>query len=129
MLTCVKEGGKSKCDQYWPLEIEEKFTFESSYEISLISVESVMPNLIKRKIKIQSMDGNAEERLVVHLQYMTWPDHGAPDESDNKIISKILDFMREYHLKSKANNHENKITVHCSAGIGRSGTIIAIYNI
>lgn len=60
---------------------------------------------------------------------MTWPDHGAPDESDNKIIAKILDFMREYHLRSKGNNDENKIVVHCSAGIGRSGTIIAIYNI
>lgn len=60
---------------------------------------------------------------------MTWPDHGAPDESDNKIISKILEYLREYHSYSKANNGENKIVIHCSAGIGRSGTIIAIFNL
>ena len=89
-----------------------------------------MPNLIKRKIRIQSLHGPVEEeRIVVQLQYMTWPDHGAPDEADNKIIAKILEYMREYYTRSKANNGENKIVVHCSAGIGRSGTIIAIFNI
>jgi len=84
-----------------------------------------MPNLIKRKIKVLSLNGSEEERVIIHIQYMTWPDHGAPDESDNKIIAKILDFMRDSHQRVPS----NKIVVHCSAGIGRSGTIIAIYNI
>ncbi len=68
----------------------------------------------------------------MHLQYTSWPDHGAPDESDNKIITKILEYMREYHQKSASSSlssEESKLVVHCSAGIGRSGTIIAIYNI
>jgi protein tyrosine phosphatase len=56
-----------------------------------------MPNLIKRKIKVLSLNGSEEERVIVHIQYMAWPDHGAPDESDNKIIAKILDFMRDSH--------------------------------
>ena len=60
---------------------------------------------------------------------MTWPDHGAPDESDFKIIGRILELIREYHQKSLLNNADNKIVIHCSAGIGRSGTILAIYNI
>lgn len=63
------------------------------------------------------------------MQYLTWPDHGAPDESDFKIISKTLDFIREFHQRSVLNNNENKLVFHCSAGIGRSGTIIAIYNV
>lgn len=60
---------------------------------------------------------------------MTWPDYGAPESTDFKIIGKILDFMRDHHQRSLANNSENKIVIHCSAGIGRTGTIIALYNI
>lgn len=47
-----------------------------------------MANLIRRKLRVSYKD---EEREVIHMQYMTWPDHGAPDESDNKIIAKLLE--------------------------------------
>jgi protein tyrosine phosphatase len=63
------------------------------------------------------------------MLYSAWPDHGAPEESDYKIIGRVLDYLREYHGKSKANSNENKTILHCSAGIGRTGTILAIYNI
>lgn len=131
MLTCVYEGTIHKCHQYFPTQIEEYLLFEDTLKVTLISVESLMPSLIKRKIKLQNLSDpeDAEERVLIHLQYMAWPDHGAPDEADNKVMAKILDFVREYHQRSKANNDENKIVVHCSAGIGRSGTIISIYNI
>jgi len=109
------------------MQIEEFISFKDSLTITLISVESLMPNLIKRKIRLQKKD--EEDRIVIHLQYMAWPDHGAPDETDNKVMAKIISYISEYHSRSKANNDENKIVVHCSAGIGRSGTIISIYNI
>ena len=57
MLCCVKENGKVKCDQYWPPEIEQNYNFEfSNFQITLVSVESVMPNLIKRKIIIKNYE-------------------------------------------------------------------------
>ena len=62
-----------------------------------MSVESIMPNLIKRKIRIQNLERVSEERTLVHLQYLTWPDHGAPEESDNKVIGKILEYIKEFH--------------------------------
>lgn len=47
MLCCVKENGQTKCDQYWPLEVEEQFDYEdSSISVTLISVESILPNLL-----------------------------------------------------------------------------------
>lgn len=47
MLCCVKENGQTKCEQYWPLEVEEQFDYEdSSISVTLISVESILPNLL-----------------------------------------------------------------------------------
>lgn len=80
-----------------------------------------MPNLIKRKLLL----GNS--RTVTHLQYLSWPDHGAPEEQDYIIIGKILDYISEFH--EKAIGIDSKIVLHCSAGIGRTGSLIAIYNL
>mmetsp|Transcript_28013 Transcript_28013/g.27039 ORF Transcript_28013/g.27039 Transcript_28013/m.27039 type:complete len:118 (+) Transcript_28013:853-1206(+) len=92
-------------------------------------MEVVIDNLMKRKIKITDRENMKELKTVVHLQYLSWPDHGAPEEADNEIFEKIIDYMREANQQSKGNNNQNKITLHCSAGIGRTGTLIAIYNI
>lgn len=62
-------------------------------------------------------------RLVTQLQCLAWPDHGAPEEHDYKVISGILQVVRDHH-KAAA-----KIVIHCSAGIGRTGSLIAIYNL
>jgi len=87
-----------------------------------------MPNLIKRKFEINY---GSSIKNITQLQYLTWPDHGAPEEQDYKIIETILDYMSEFHLTGEKveQPRNNKILVHCSAGIGRTGTIISIYNL
>lgn len=62
------------------------------------------------------------DREVTHLQYLTWPDHGAPEEQDYKIIASILTSIEEH-------KDQGKVVLHCSAGIGRTGSLIAIYNL
>jgi protein tyrosine phosphatase len=82
-LTKTKEYGKVKCDQYWPSEVGESFQFEESnkqMQIILISCESLMKNLIRRKLKIIA-DGK-ELHEVIQLNYLSWPDHGAPEVTD-----------------------------------------------
>jgi protein tyrosine phosphatase len=120
MLTATKEHGRQKCDQYWPTDVEEGIKFDGK-EVTLISVETLIPNLIKRKLQV----GNS--RTVTHLQCLSWPDHGAPEQSDYIIISKLLEYISEFHEKSIES--DSKIILHCSAGIGRTGTLIAIYNL
>lgn len=84
MLTATKEHGRTKCHQYWPNEVRQtsdghdSVVFDTDKEVSLISVEQLMPNLIKRKLEISSP--TRESRVVTQLQYLTWPDHGAPEE-------------------------------------------------
>ena len=64
------------------------------------------------------------------LNYLSWPDHGAPETTDYEIIQKLIEFIEEYHgIGQEEQQMRDKIVFHCSAGIGRTGTIIAIYNI
>lgn len=55
-----------------------------------------------------------------------WPDHGVPNDSDHEIIKSMISKLIDYYLKSQASK---KIAIHCSAGIGRTGTLIALFNL
>lgn len=84
-LTKTKEHGKTKCDKYWPSEVGESIMFaenDHQMELVLISSESLMQNLIRRKLKIYDKTINREVREVVQLNYLSWPDHGAPEQTD-----------------------------------------------
>ena len=59
------------------------------------------------------------QRVVTQLQFTTWPDHGVPDETSGPIS-----FVRE--VRSYIRSEHGPIVVHCSAGVGRTGTFIAI---
>uniref|UniRef100_K1QG63 protein-tyrosine-phosphatase n=1 Tax=Magallana gigas TaxID=29159 RepID=K1QG63_MAGGI len=64
-------------------------------------------------------DKTQETRQITHLQYTSWPDHGTPNP---------LELLSFYHYVSRAmeQHPEQKLVVHCSAGIGRTGTFIAL---
>ena len=89
-----------------------------------------MQNLIRRKLKFVNKSTGVDVREVVQLNYLSWPDHGAPEQTDYMIIQKLVEYIQEY-LKSPSENSDEvgKIVFHCSAGIGRTGTIIAMTHI
>uniref|UniRef100_A0A8C0NXU7 protein-tyrosine-phosphatase n=1 Tax=Canis lupus familiaris TaxID=9615 RepID=A0A8C0NXU7_CANLF len=60
-------------------------------------------------------------REIWHYQYLSWPDHGVPSEPGG-----VLSFLDQINQRQESLPHAGPIIVHCSAGIGRTGTIIVI---
>ncbi|XP_056003127.1 neurogenic locus notch homolog protein 1-like isoform X2 [Ostrea edulis] len=114
MLTNLTEGSKIKCHQYWP---EHGEMTSGSFRLRVISQRS-SANYIRRDINITHIETNVV-RTLNHMHYTAWPDHGTPSPVE------LLVFYR--HVKQlKQMYPESLLVVHCSAGIGRTGTFIAL---
>ncbi|CAB3407841.1 unnamed protein product [Caenorhabditis bovis] len=115
MLCNVIETGKYKCAQYWPLEVNEKRAVGGGQMI----VEKVDCKPMEREPTIMvtnlKVTYNNETRNVRHLQWLDWPDRGVPPCR-----------LTSMELLSAVRGSKQPIVVHCSAGIGRTGTIVAI---
>jgi protein tyrosine phosphatase len=56
-----------------------------------------MQNLIRRKFKLFNTSKDENIREIIMLNYLSWPDHGAPETTDYEIIQKLIEFIEEYH--------------------------------
>ncbi|XP_056019845.1 receptor-type tyrosine-protein phosphatase epsilon-like [Ostrea edulis] len=114
-LTNLKEGNKNKCAQYWP-NSSDKIT---KGNISIRNQkENVYADYVIRHFRLQNSTDKVE-RDVCMFHYTQWPDHGVPEPL------ALVVFHR--HVLKTSVEHPGKYTlVHCSAGIGRTGTYIAL---
>ena len=130
MLCPLQEAGKIKWAEYWPngetektMNIEDEFmiTFETLIE----NKSSQVQNWCRiKELKIKNISTN-EERSLIHYNFLTWPDFGTPEESEFEVIDDMIERISDIE---NSGSNKSKIIVHCSAGIGRTGTLIAIYN-
>ena len=67
-----------------------------------------------------------QDVVFTHIHYLGWPDFGAPTET-KPIISMVKDVRKIIHESMKSKKEKINIVVHCSAGVGRTGTFIALY--
>ena len=138
MLTKLTEGeingnpGTIKCEQYWPIDVGETMTY-GNYDICLVTEDRLRPVTVKRQLYL--LDTRAEcdkrqtgkEKTLVQLHYVGWPDYGVPEENDH-IVNLVKD-VREIIKDDTSRQKKCNILVHCSAGVGRTGTFIALYNL
>ena len=120
MLCKLKELERPKCAFYWnPENKMEKYTIVVSSE-DKIQINNTV--LIIRKIKLIN-NKTKEEKEVTQLHYEGWPDHGAPDVNQ---AFEAFEYMIKEVDKLKG---DGPGVVHCSAGVGRTGTFISIYDL
>ncbi|KAI9877295.1 MAG: hypothetical protein M1830_004306 [Pleopsidium flavum] len=128
MLTQISEAGREKCFQYFPLDsandtliINEADEFGDGFKAHVQLVDSTTDGRKRITVRKFLMTVNDESRVVWHLLFSGWPDFGVPEGDDRLALFELL------KLSAKKNSTpENPRIVHCSAGVGRSGTFIAL---
>ncbi|XP_063686279.1 tyrosine-protein phosphatase corkscrew-like [Bolinopsis microptera] len=123
MVTKEVERGKNKCYRYWPTNTAEPDTY-GNITVKLDS-ETHDDTFIIRRMTITHIKQPRDKRSLLHYQYVAWPDHGVPKDPA-PCIDGINNIGRELDIHESRHKHRPPIIVHCSAGIGRTGTVIVL---
>ncbi|XP_074228105.1 receptor-type tyrosine-protein phosphatase eta [Camelus bactrianus] len=116
MLTKCVEQGRTKCEEYWPSKQAQDY---GDITVAMTS-EIVLPEWTIRDFTVKNIQ-TSESHPLRQFHFTSWPDHGVPDTTDLLINFRYL--VRDYMKQSPP---ESPVLVHCSAGVGRTGTFIAI---
>ncbi|XP_062405345.1 receptor-type tyrosine-protein phosphatase eta [Sardina pilchardus] len=117
MLTRCNEQGRVKCEEYWPAGTETKH-----FSNLIVNTTSEIPleDWTIRDFDVKNVK-TAETRAVRHFHFTAWPDHGVPETTE--LLINFRHLVRE-HMDQYSRH--SPTMVHCSAGVGRTGTFIAI---
>lgn len=126
MTTKAMERGRVKCGQYWPLDEEGELQIEEFVIINTAieqNREYSITGLLVHNTQTQ------ESRQVTHLQFTSWPDYGIPPSSGFldflfRVRACQADAVKLMEPEWQGHPLGPPIVVHCSAGIGRTGTFI-----
>lgn len=121
MLTNLEEKSRVKADQYWP-ENKDQPEIAGKIEVTLAKTFPHTGFVVRQFMLRKKKHSHwlPEERTVYQLHYTEWPDFGAPESTE-----EMTELLRELDIRKKG--LDDPIVVHCSAGIGRTGTFLAIH--
>ncbi|KAL1020950.1 hypothetical protein UPYG_G00006790 [Umbra pygmaea] len=116
MLNRIIEKGSIKCAEYWPSREEREAVFEdTNFKLTFVS-EDIKSYYTVRQLELENQT-TQETREILHFHYTTWPDFGVPESP-----ASFLNFLFKVRESGCLNSEHGPVVVHCSAGIGRSGT-------
>lgn len=131
MLTQTREMGFDKCFPYYPQSLSQpdlltndkdefKDGFKHNLHLTSLSLDEEARTEI-REVDMTTLDGS-ESKKIWHLLFTAWPDFSVPEGANRAAMLKLIDLSRA----KNSDNATNPRIVHCSAGIGRSGTFISL---
>ncbi|KAH0566366.1 hypothetical protein GP486_000224 [Trichoglossum hirsutum] len=129
MLTQTWEAGRDKCFQYFPedLKANDELTINDDDEFgdgfkATVKLLSLSQDIASRSaIRKMTLTVDGKEKTIWHLLFSGWPDFCVPEGENQSALLRLIKLSEEYNTIP-----ENPRIVHCSAGVGRSGTFIAL---
>ncbi|KAL1790940.1 tyrosine-protein phosphatase non-receptor type 13 isoform X10 [Sigmodon hispidus] len=115
MMTQEVEGEKVKCQRYWPSILGTTTMANERLRLALLRMQQ-LKGFVVRVMALEDIQ-TGEVRHISHLNFTAWPDHDTPSQPDDLLT--FISYMRHIH-------RSGPVITHCSAGIGRSGTLICI---
>uniref|UniRef100_A0A8C6U9L8 Receptor-type tyrosine-protein phosphatase epsilon n=1 Tax=Neogobius melanostomus TaxID=47308 RepID=A0A8C6U9L8_9GOBI len=116
MLTNLKERKEDKCNQYWP---DQGCWTYGNIRVAVEDFTILVDYTIRKFCVQNASDTGKSARLVTQLHFTSWPDFGVPFSPIG-----MLKFLKK--VKTVNPPFSGPIVVHCSAGVGRTGTFIVI---
>lgn len=113
MLTRCFEKGREKCDQYWPVDTVP--VYYGDIKVQILN-DSHFPDWAVTEFMTSRHN---ESRVIKHFHFITWPDFGVPSPPQT-----LVRFVRAF--RERIIHDQRPVVVHCSAGVGRSGTFITL---
>lgn len=138
MLTQTMEAGREKCAQYFPLDpeypsmdlyVDEPDPYVSDEEHEepeenilgeVTLLETTFDEKARSEIRKLELRVGSQSKIVWHFLFGAWADHSKPEGEDREALLKLIE------LSGSKCDPDNPRVVHCSAGVGRTGTFIAL---
>lgn len=115
MLCNMIEDNKIKCNQYWSDILNEYYTINDTFNVILTAKRNYNDFIMRTFL----LEYNNEKRQIFHFQYLLWNDYLANEQACWFI--RFIRRVNEYY-----GGGQGPLLVHCSDGVGRTGTFVAI---
>ena len=131
----LRENREEKCYRYWPskikpLTVPSENNPQKHYLSITLECMDKFTGFMRRTFSVEEhlADGSVKAHRVFQYHLTSWPDHGVPE--DTGILNELTRRVMAHQQKVASEFVENvPLLVHCSAGVGRSGTFIALYTV